>query len=206
MQARRRRCSLLATHFLDQRVSSRGTSCSSGCPPATTARAHNSDTSRSRSLRNSKSTSQASSSSTPCAPAGCCTSRDRRSCTCTRPPRAHTRSCNNSMPERHSRPPTPRSPGTPRTRTQPPRKTCRSGRACTRSPPPVNKHRLDSSHTRLPLPVNKHRRGSSYKRSRCSRLSKPSMFLLRTACKSHCPSRFCRFRRRRQYTNLHQDR
>jgi hypothetical protein len=108
MEARRRRYSLLATHLLDQRVSSRGTSCSSGCPPATTVQEDTRDTSR---LRNSPSTGPPSSSSTPCAPADCCTCPDCISDTCTSPPHAHTRSCSNSMPARHSRPPTSRSPG-----------------------------------------------------------------------------------------------
>lgn len=108
---RRRRRSCSATRSRAQRPSSRGTGCSSGCPPATTARAGISDTSRCRSPRNSRNKGPPSSSSTPCVPAGCCTCPDHRYDTCTSPPHAHTRSCSSSTPARHSPPPTSRSPG-----------------------------------------------------------------------------------------------
>lgn len=110
-----RTCSSADIHCPHPRASSRGTDCSSGCPPATTVPRGTSGTSRCRSLHNSQSTSRPSSSSTPCDPAGCCTSRDRRSGTSTCPPCAHTRSCSSSSSETRCRTQTPRSPGTQRT-------------------------------------------------------------------------------------------
>jgi hypothetical protein len=121
---RRCRCSLFETHFLQQRMSWRGISCSSGCPPATTVRADNSDTSRCPSPRKSRSTIQGSSSSRPCVRGDCCTFPGHRSGTCASLSRAHTRSCSNRTLANHSQQQKARSPGTVGTPTPTPRKTC----------------------------------------------------------------------------------
>jgi hypothetical protein len=111
---RTRRCrrSLFARSSLPPPASSQDTSYSSDCPPATTARADMTSTSRCRSPRNSKSTDPPSSLSTPCARADCCRCRDRISGRCTRLSHAHTRFYSSSTPVPRSPPPKSRSPGT----------------------------------------------------------------------------------------------
>jgi hypothetical protein len=115
---RTRRCrrSLFARSSFPPPGSSQGISCSSGCPPATTARADMTSTSHCRSPRNARSIDPPSSLSTPCVRADCCTCPDHRSGRWTRLLHVHTRFCNSRTPGPRSPPPTSRSPGTAGTR------------------------------------------------------------------------------------------